>query len=107
MKASPQPGEVWFVDFGYDGKYRRALVVSVPDPAVRLAVATVVQITTQHGGTAYEVTLPRVPWIPEQSYCNAQTLQPVKWVEFERKAGQFDARVIKDVRAVLGRWLGI
>ena len=107
MKANPQPGEVWFVDFGYDGKYRRALVVSVSDPDVRLAVATVVQITTQHGGTPYEVTLPRVPWIPEQSYCNAQTAQPAKWVEFERKAGQFDARVIKDVRAALGRWLGI
>jgi mRNA interferase MazF len=99
--------EVWFVDFGYDGKYRRALVVSVPNPDVRLAIATIVQVTTQYGGTPYEVALPRVPWIPEQSYCNAQTAQPVKWVEFDRKAGQFDARVIKDVRAALGRWLGI
>ena len=61
MKASPQPGEVWFVDFGYEAKYRRVLVVSVPDQNVRLAVGSVVQLTTQHGGTPYEVTLPRVP----------------------------------------------
>jgi mRNA interferase MazF len=107
MKAAPQPGEVWFVDFGYGGKYRRALVVSVPDPEVRLAIATVVQITTQYGDTQYEVTLPRVPWIPEQSYCNVQTVQPVKWVELERRAGKFEARVLAGVRSALARWLGI
>lgn len=31
MKAIPAPGEVWTVDFGYDGKVRSALVVSIPD----------------------------------------------------------------------------
>ena len=106
MKASPQPGEVWHVDFGYDAKPRYCLVVSVPDPAVRLAIASVVQLTTQYGGTPYEVTLPRVPWLREQSYCNAQSVQPVKWVEFVRRAGQFDARVLAEVRAALGLWLG-
>ena len=106
MKASPQPGEVWFVDFGCEAKHRRCLVVSVPDPNARLAIASVVQITSQHGGTPYEVALPRVPWLPEQSYVNAQSVQPVKWIEFERKAGQFEPPVLKDVRAALTRWLG-
>jgi mRNA interferase MazF len=107
MKAGPPPGEVWTVDFGYDGKVRSALVVSVPDSHCRLAIATVVQITTQYGGTPYEITLPRVPWLREQSYCNAQTVQPVAWVEFQRKLGQFDTRVLKDVRAAIGSWLAI
>ena len=44
MKADPQPGEVWSVDFGYDGKVRSALVVSVADKNCRLAIASVVQI---------------------------------------------------------------
>ena len=94
------------MDFGYDGKVRSALVVSVPDPNCRLAVASVVQLTTQFGGTPYEVTLPRVPWLREQSYCNAQSVQPVAWRELQRKLGQFEARVVKDVRVALGRWLG-
>ncbi|MEK7675204.1 MAG: hypothetical protein AAB676_05125 [Verrucomicrobiota bacterium] len=64
------------------------------------------QLTCQHGGTPYEVTLPRVPWLLEQSYCNAQSVQPVKWTEFERKAGQFDAVVVKNVRVALALWLG-
>jgi len=107
MKASPQPGEVWLIDFGYGGKARPALVVSVADSNVRLAISTVLQLTTQHGGTPYEVTLPRVPWLHEQSYANAQSLQPVKWVEFARLLGRFEAAVMDDVRASLVRWLGL
>ena len=107
MKASPQPGEVWTVDFGYDGKVRSAVVVSVWDRNCRLAVTSVVQVTSQYAGTPYEVTLPRVPWLREQSYCNAQTVQPVRWTEFTRKLGRLDARVLQDPRAALGAWLGI
>ena len=64
------------------------------------------QITTQNDGTLDEVTLPRVSWLPEQSYVNAQSVQPVKWTEFERKCGQFDGVVVEAVRQALGFWLG-
>ncbi|HPC59313.1 MAG TPA: type II toxin-antitoxin system PemK/MazF family toxin [Verrucomicrobiota bacterium] len=107
MMGSPQPGEVWTVDFGYGGKVRSALVISVADSNCRLAIASVVQITTQYGGTPYEATLPRVPWLREQSYCNAQTVQPVAWVEFQRKLGQFDSRILGEVRLAVKRWLGL
>lgn len=103
----PQVGEVWFVDFGYDTKPRYALVVG-SHPNARLAIVSVVTITTQFGGTPYEVTLPRVPWLREQSYINVQSVQPVKWVECVRKApGQFAPHVMQDVQAALKRWLGV
>jgi mRNA interferase MazF len=101
MKANPLPGEVWTVDFGYDGKLRPALVVSIPGRNCRLAVSSIVQVTTQFGDTPFEVALPRVPWLREQSYCNSQTIQPVQWIEFQRKIGQFDASVLKAVRFAL------
>ncbi len=107
MKANPLPGEVWTVDFGYDGKVRPALVVSLSDRNCRLAIASVLQITTQFAETPYEVTLPRVSWLREQSYCNAQSVQPVQWIEFQRKVGQFDLSILKAVRQSLARWLGI
>ena len=107
MKGSPLPGEVWTVDFGIAAKHRRVLVVSIPATDCRLAIASVVQLTTQCDGTPYEVTLPRVRWLPEQSYVNAQSVQPVKWIEFEAKCGQFDARVVETVRKTLGLWLGV
>jgi mRNA-degrading endonuclease toxin of MazEF toxin-antitoxin module len=94
------------VDFGYDGKGRAAMVVSVADRNCRLAVASIVQITTQFADTPYEFALPRVPWLREQSYCNAQILQPVQWIEFQRKLGQFEPSILKAVRQSLARWLG-
>lgn len=74
----------------------------------RLALASVILITTRFEDTPYEVTLPRVPWLKDQSFINAQSLQPVKFTEFIRKApGKFDDRVISAVEAALRRWLKI
>ena len=63
-------------------------------------------VTTQFEDTPYEVTLPLVQWLREQSYINVQSIQPVKFTEFIRKGrGKFDARVISEVEAALKRWL--
>ena len=105
MKTVPQRGEVWFVDLGLVGKPRYALVLAARTDA-RLALASVVLITKQFEDTRYEVTLPRVPWLREQSYINVQSIQPVKFTEFVRKVpGKFDAPVIGEVDAALKRWL--
>jgi mRNA-degrading endonuclease toxin of MazEF toxin-antitoxin module len=48
-----------------------------------------------------------VAWLREQSYCNAQSVQPVAWTEFQRKIGQFDTGVLKNARTALKLWLGI
>ena len=107
MRTVPQPGEVWFIDLGQVGKPRYALVLAAQTDA-RLALASVVLITKQFADTRYEVTLPRVPWLQGQSYLNVQSIQPVKFTEFVRKApGKFDARVISQVEAALKRWLKI
>jgi mRNA-degrading endonuclease toxin of MazEF toxin-antitoxin module len=105
MSTVPRAGEVWIVDLGLVSKPRYSLVVAAQADA-RLAVASVVLVTKQFEGTPYEVTLPRVPWLREQSYINAQSLQPVKFTEFVRKApGKFDARVSAEVEAAIRRWL--
>jgi mRNA interferase MazF len=107
MRTAPQSGEVWFVDLGMIGKPRNALVLAAQTDA-RLALASVVLITKQFEGTPYEVTLPRVPWLREQSYINVQSIQPVKFTEFIRKVpGKFDGRVISVVEAALKRWLNL
>ena len=58
---------------------RGFVVAYAPDSS--LALASVVKITTEHAGTPREVTLPRVPWRRQQSYINAQSLQPVRLSE--------------------------
>lgn len=89
------------------GKPRYALVLAAQTDA-RLALASVVLITKQFEDTPYEVTLPRVPWLQDQSYINVQSIQPVKFTEFIRKApGKFDSQVIEDVETALKRWLNL
>lgn len=105
MSTVPQPGEVWFIDMGMVGKPRNTLVLAAQTDA-RLALASVVLITKQFEDTPFEVALPRVPWLREQSFINVQSIQPVKFTEFVRKApGKFDSRVISGVEAALKRWL--
>jgi mRNA interferase MazF len=107
MQPKPQPGEAWFADFGLAEKPRWTLIIGCHANG-RLAVASALLITTQFAGTPYEVTLPRVPWLREQSYVNAQSIQPVKLTELLRKAtGQFQASVLDEVRKALSRWLAM
>ena len=98
---------MWFIDLGMVGKPRYALVLAAETDA-RLALASVVLITTQFEDTPYEVTLPRVPWLRERSYINAQSIQPVKFTECLRKVpGKFDAHVLHEVAGALKRWLNL
>jgi mRNA-degrading endonuclease toxin of MazEF toxin-antitoxin module len=50
MRTVPQRGEVWFVDLGMAGKPRYVLVLAAQSDA-RLALASVVLITTQFENT--------------------------------------------------------
>jgi len=77
----PKVGETWWIDFGLAAKGRYAVVLGSASDA-RLAVATVVLITTRCSGTPYEVSLPRVPWLREQSFVNAQSLTAAEYAIF-------------------------
>ena len=87
----------------------RSLFISLShrQSLARLAVSSVLQITTQHSGTPFEATLPRVPWLKEQSYVNAQSIQPVKWVEFVRRIGKFEPPVMLEINRALAAWLNL
>ena len=103
----PKIGETWFVDFGMEAKPRWVFVVGCQRDG-RLALASVVKITTEFADTPYEIALPRVPWLREQSYINAQSILPVKFSELVRKSpGQFDNKILENVRSALKRWLEI
>jgi mRNA-degrading endonuclease toxin of MazEF toxin-antitoxin module len=101
----PKIGETWFVDLGLAAKPRWAYVAGAA-PVGRLALAAVLTTTTQYDGAPYEMALPRVPRLGDQSYVNAQSLQPVKFSELTRKApGQFDGSVLEGARQIIRHWL--
>jgi mRNA interferase MazF len=107
VRANPQFGEVYFVDLGMAAKPRFVFIVSTRDTSAPLALVTALSITTQYHGSRYEVTLPRVPFLREQSHVNAQSVQPFKLVELGRLLGKFEEPILEHVRNSLRRWLAL
>ena len=107
MRAEPKPGEVYFVDLGMAGKPRNILVVAVPDEKAPLAIVTGLSFTTQYHQTPYEVDLPKLPWMREQSYVNAQSLSAYKMVELLRLSGKLEPPVMQRIQSALRLWLGL
>lgn len=103
MEMNLHIGEVYLVDLGYEGKLRPVLMVSRFDPNPPRALALGIPITTEYRASNYEVKLPRVPWLREQSYANVQGLAAFKTVYLGRKLGKFDDKVINQVKDVI-RW---
>ena len=66
----------------------RALVIYVP-------------LTTQYRGSAYEVEIPKLPFLNAVSFANVQGIASIPEVRLERKPGVIPARVMADIRRAL------
>ena len=104
--TNPKPGEVWWVDLGMKGKLRPLMVMSREDADAERALCICVPLTTQIHGGDYEVALPRVKWLPgaDEGVANVQGLSSIENHRLARRAGLFEARVIKSVRDKIA-WL--
>lgn len=98
---NPEPGEVYRVDLGMAAKVRYFVVVSRQDTDAPRALALCVPITTQNRGSDYEVALPRVRFLREQSYANVQGLQAVQHHELQGPVGRFETSVMDAIRDAL------
>jgi mRNA interferase MazF len=98
---SPEPGAVYRVDLGITGKVRFFVVVSRRDDNPPRALALCVPITTQNRGSEYEVELPRVRFLREQSYANVQGIQAIQFHELQGPVGRFTAPTMEAIRDAL------
>jgi mRNA interferase MazF len=98
---NPKLGEVWLVDLGLAAKTRPVVVVSRYDPAPPRALVIYVPVTTQNRGSAYEVELPKLPFL-QGSTANVEGLGSVPVVRLERKLGELpDEAVLKIKQALI------
>ena len=86
MSIHPKASEVYHVDLGMVQKPRSILIGST-DGEAPLAVVTGLYFATQFHGSPYEVALPKLPWMREQCYVNAQNLGEYKFIELQRIVG--------------------
>jgi mRNA interferase MazF len=98
---SPQPGDVWLADLGLAAKTRPVVIVSRHDPAAPRALILYVPLTTQNRLSRYEVPLPRLPFLHQDSVANVQGLASIPTAYLERRLGRLSGSVMAEVKRAL------
>jgi mRNA-degrading endonuclease toxin of MazEF toxin-antitoxin module len=102
----PKPGEIWWIDLGMRSKFRPMMVVSPEDPNADRALSVCVPCTTTIKSGQYEVSLPRVKWMPgsDEGVANVLGIEVIEHHRFERRAGRYEAPILAAVRERIG-WM--
>jgi mRNA interferase MazF len=98
---SPSPGEVWLADLGMAAKTRPVVVVSRRDERAPRALVVYVPLTTQNRGSRYEVVIPRLSFLREESVANVQGMGSIPEVRLERRLGRLPEAVLAEIRSAI------
>ena len=98
---SPRPGEVWLADLGLAAKTRPVVIVSRQDPNPPRALVIYVPLTTQHRLSAYEVPLPKLPFLDRDSIANVQGLGSIPVARLERRIGALSTDLMAKLKTAL------
>ncbi|HEX5720158.1 MAG TPA: type II toxin-antitoxin system PemK/MazF family toxin [Thermoanaerobaculia bacterium] len=95
------PGEVWLADLGMAAKTRPVVIVSRHDDNAPRALVIFIPLTTQHRGSRYEVVLPSLSFLREDSFANVQGISSLPLARLERRLGRLPDSALKEVRAAI------
>ena len=92
------PGEIWLADLGLTAKTRPVLIVSRYDPDPPRNLIIYIPLTTQYRASLYEVALPRLRFLNQQSYVNVQGLGSIDRGRLERRLGKLSDHVMTEIK---------
>lgn len=98
---SPIRGEVWKADLGITAKNRSVIIVSRVDPDPPRALIIYVPVTSKNRGSKYEVALPKLSFLTEESWANAQGVASLPRHKFLYKCGKLPPDVLAEVEQAL------
>ena len=98
---NPKPGEVWLADLGLAAKTRPVVIVSRYDANPPRALVIYVPLTTQFRGSAYEVPIPSLRFLSQDSFANVQGIGSVPTARCERRLGVLPNQVFEDIKGAL------
>lgn len=98
---SPPPGEVWLADLGMAAKPRPVVIVSRDDANAPRELAIYVPLTTQRRGSRYEIDLPRLNFLREQSTANVQGIGSIPVARLEYRLGTVSQPILDEIRSAI------
>ena len=97
----PAPGEVWLADLGLAAKARPVVIVSRKDENPPRALVTYVPLTTQSRGSQYEVEMPKLHFLREESFANVQGIGSIATARLEKRLGRVSDETLGEIRQAL------
>ena len=95
---NPRPGEVWLADLGLAAKTRPIVILSRYDPDAPRALILYVPLTAQIRQSSYEVPLPRLPFLNQDSVANVQGLASIPTIRLEHRLGKLSSEVMLRIK---------
>ena len=95
---NPQPGEIWLADLGLSAKTRPIVVLSRYDPEPPRDLITYVPLTTQYRHSQYEVILPKLIFLDQESIANVQGIGSISKIRLERILGKLSDEVMTKIK---------
>ena len=95
------PGEVWLADLGLAAKTRPVVIVSRHDSEAPRALVIYVPLTTQNRESAYEVPIPKLPFLHADSVANVQGIASLPSMRLERRLGCVPAKLMMQIREAI------
>lgn len=101
------PGEVWLADLGLAAKTRPVVIVSRHDSKAPRALVIYVPLTTQNRESAYEVPIPKQPFLHANSVANVQGIASLPSIRLERWLGSLPAELMMQIREAIAYALAL
>jgi mRNA interferase MazF len=98
---NPQPGEVWLADLGLAAKTRPVVIASRDDPDPPRALVIYIPLTTQNRQSRYEVVLPQLSFLNQDSVANVQGIGSNPKARLERRLGKLSDEAMNKIKAAL------
>ncbi len=99
--TSPIPCEFWLADLGLAAKTRPIVIVSRHDPEAPRTLVVYVPLTTQNRNSSYEVQLPKLAFLNQDSIANIQGIGAIPAVRLERKLGRLPGDAMIKIKHAL------
>jgi mRNA interferase MazF len=95
---NPKPGEVWLADLGLAAKTRPVVIVSRYDSDPPRSLVIYVPLTTQNRGSSYEVVLPKIRFLNQDSIANVQGMGSIPIIRLERMLGSLSDEIMLQIK---------
>jgi len=99
------PYEVWLADFGFVGKIRPVLILTVPQEDDARNLVIVLPLTSQARNLRGEFSIGKPKWLPKPSVINIQGIASIDSSKLLRKMGSLSISQTEKLKQEISEYL--